>query len=537
MGEHNPANGTLVSIVITAVLLGSVFAAVPAAGATTGVSSDQAAATDALQENDTADDVDTYAVSQGGNCVEVVPYGDGSESVEEFYRYGLHWGQYSSQGTLEMQDVDESQLLIHDGSEGASIVFVHAEVGSERGGGKASVTLTDVSPDSEWAVRDDNYTYNNSDSFSKDGREARADWVWEENRTDGGAYRGLEAGDYEAVTIEPGFNVNARHGSLDTPLAIDVWRLRSADGETVQLALNEPVTVRPGSCEGVSTVVTTDSDDRYNATARNTVESDNVTFDTSLTAATDGVTLDRATVDHADGRSWYQLQLRASNESVVPDGSAPEEPLLFVESNSPQLDDSRDGVQYAVDLDAETLAEQDVRVSDVAMFQYRDGEWHRLDHRTDRQGDTWELRSTDADGFGPVAITELQPDFRTQDVTVSESKIDVGETVEITATLVNEGGGNGTHTVGLTMFGETVDQQSVAIPPGETREVTFTRTVESPGTYTIEVGNGKAELRVEGDGSGENQNSLPSSGSIPTELLAGGVIALLIVVGVGYRTG
>jgi len=537
MGEHNLGRARVVSIAVVVLMFGSLLAAIPAAGATPGTPAETGTTTHALQENDTGD-VDTYAVVQNGNCVEVEPYGDEDESVEEFYRYGLHWGLYSSQGTRDLQEWDESQLLVHDGSEGASLVFIHGEAGSETGGGVASMTLSGVSPESEWAVRDDNYTYNNSDSFVHDGREASVEWVWEENRTDGGAFRGLEAGDYGAVTIEPGFNENARHGSLDSPLTVETWRLRSADGATHTLALDQSVTVRPGPCDGVSTVVTADSGDRYSATVRNADESDNLSFDTSLTAATDGVSLDGVTVDHGDTGSWYQLQLRASNESLAPDGSAPEEPVFFVEPSSSQLDaGSLDGIQYRVGLDAATLAEQDVRVRDLAMFQYRDGEWHRIEILTNREGDNWELRTTDADGFGPVVVTELQPEIRTQEVTISESRIDAGDEVEITATLVNEGDGNGSYTAELRMFGETVDQQTVVVPPGETQTVTFTRTVESPGTYTVSVGDAETDLRVDGDGGASNGDGLSSTGSIPTELLAGGIVALLVVVGVGYRAG
>jgi hypothetical protein len=313
------------------------LAVIPAAAATQSGATEHGTATHALQENDTGD-VDTYAVEQGGNCVEVAPYGDESESVEEFYRYGLHWGLYSSQGTLDMQEWDESQLLVHGGSEGASLVFIHGAAGSETGGGVASMTLSGVSPESEWAVRDDNYTHNNSDSFTHDGREASVEWVWEENRTDGGAFRGLAAGDYGAVTIDPGFNENARHGTMNSPLTVATWRLRSADGQTYNLALDQPVTVRPGPCDAVSTVVTADSGDRFSATVRNADESDTVSLNTSLTAGTDGVSLDRATVNHGDTVSWYQFHARASNESLAPDGSAPEEPLLFVEPNSSRVD-------------------------------------------------------------------------------------------------------------------------------------------------------------------------------------------------------
>lgn len=530
MGGDGIAVGQLVSLALVALAVGSALAAVPAAGAADHAGAGSPAD---VQERDAPPDVETYAVTQGGNCVEVTPFGDGTETVSEFYEYGLHTGMYSSQGTRPYQDYDESQLFLYDGSEGGSVVFVHGEAGSELGGGVATMRLSGVPMAGEWAVRDDNYS-TRMDNFTHDGTSARADWWWDSNRTDGGAFRGLERGDYEAITLDPAFNQNAPYATLDTRPTIDDWVLRSADGETVQLAMNRPVTIRPGTCSGASIHVTANDTDRYGATVRNAPAADGTAFNASVSADA-GVSVDRITVDHGDA-SWFRVGLNRTNASAVADASPPAEPLLVVEPESPELaDGGLDGVEYVASVDADRIEAQDARPGDLAVFQHRDGEWQRLDHRVERRDGDLRLRTEDAESDGPVAVGRLRPSIRVTDVSLSSDAVSPGEDVEITATVANVGEGNGTHEVRLTMFDQTVDRRSVQVPPGEERSVAFTRSVESPGTYTVAVDDAEADLVIEGDG--DDDGAFASGGSAPPALVVGAVLSLLVAVVVGYRSG
>jgi hypothetical protein len=535
MGGHRDVYQRVAVVALVGIVLGSTAAAVPAAGAPAqATTSETGQVADAAPPNESAD-VDTYAVSQNGNCAEVTAFGDGSESVSEFYQYGSHSGLYSSQGTNAYQEYDESQLFLHNGNESGSIVFVHGEAGSERGGGQASVTATGLPDGAEWAVEDDDYD-TRDDNFTVDGERAHADWFWEDNRTDGGALRGLEQGDYEAVTMNVGFNDKAHHASLDASLTIDTWRVHSADGESYVLDPSEPLTIRPGSCDGPSTQVTTDEPDTYAATARDV--GDNATFDTGLSAENaSGVALDDVTVAPPANQSWFQVRLRATTENPVDAASGPEQPLVFVDPTGPQFEEPPEDVQYFVSLDDAELAERDIRPENVALFQYSDGEWRRVHHLTRRGEGERVIRSTNATGMDPVAVAVLQPDVRTQEITVSNETVESGEEFEVRATLVNEGPANSTYDTELRMFDETVDRASVLVPPGEQRTVTFTQSVESPGNYTVRVGDAETEIRVEGDGGEASEDGITAPGSVPlTVVLAGALVAALVVAGVGYRT-
>jgi PGF-CTERM protein/PGF-pre-PGF domain-containing protein len=98
---------------------------------------------------------------------------------------------------------------------------------------------------------------------------------------------------------------------------------------------------------------------------------------------------------------------------------------------------------------------------------------------------------------GTLTVKETIPaDTAVTGVSLSESTISAGETVEITATVENTGGEAGEQNVTLTMFDEEIATRSVEIPAGETTEVTFERRVDAAGNYTVEVNDRTADLGV-----------------------------------------
>jgi hypothetical protein len=179
----------------------------------------------------------TASIVQDGECRELTMYGDSTESISSYYDYRSHEtddvGRYSSYGTRELQRTSESQLFVYNGSQGISLAFVHDRLGDERGGGQMNATLTDLPADGEWAVEDDDYPRRN-DSFVREGDRSDVEWYWRDNRTDGGAFRGLSA---DGITVEAEFNDE-----------IQGWTARDADGDHVDLLMDSPVTVRAGGC-------------------------------------------------------------------------------------------------------------------------------------------------------------------------------------------------------------------------------------------------------------------------------------------------
>lgn len=198
-------------------------------------------------------DPGSVGVSQGGTCQTVTAYGDGSQTVSDFYDYRAGSGtEYSSYGTQDLQLTNTTQLLVYNGSDGLSLVVLHGKLNDGAGdGGHVTFDVSGLPSGGEWAVEDDTYD-GRDDNFEHSGSESHIDWFFAPNRTDGAAFRGL-GGDYDGITIEPGFNEQAHHwGDSSYPWTdrrTDSWILRTGPGETTSLSMTDSVTITPG-CGG-----------------------------------------------------------------------------------------------------------------------------------------------------------------------------------------------------------------------------------------------------------------------------------------------
>lgn len=215
----------------------------------------------------------TYVLRQGDRCLPLVPL-SGQVPVEEFYSYQLPDGvwdgangarddggpYYSSAGTRDLQRPDASLLFLYDGPGGLSLVVVHGSVESSReGGGSATFAFTGLPTDGHWVVKDDYYldpqtgqpAESNFDRWNVGGTDQTISWTWAADGTDGGAFRGL--GTDFAVGIDPAFNGAARRLEQNYEGRVTDWHLLSgdlADPDRYSLALDQPVTIQPGSCDG-----------------------------------------------------------------------------------------------------------------------------------------------------------------------------------------------------------------------------------------------------------------------------------------------
>ena len=205
---------------------------------------------------DAADVTDAkYVVEQGGDCVPVTPL-SGDETVESFYDYRTPntspSGLYSSYGTTDLQKPETSALFLYDGPDGLSLVVLHDKLRDETPGGSVTFDFDGLTG-GEWLVGDDVYDApSNYDRFRQTDDGWQVDWTWSSGRSDGGVYGTL--GDDFAVTVKPAFNeAAALHGEYYDGEITD-WQVLSGDGddpERVSLSMDEPITIRPGSCASV----------------------------------------------------------------------------------------------------------------------------------------------------------------------------------------------------------------------------------------------------------------------------------------------
>jgi hypothetical protein len=91
-------------------------------------------------------------------------------------------------------------------------------------------------------------------------------------------------------------------------------------------------------------------------------------------------------------------------------------------------------------------------------------------------------------GAGTIAAKPyIPPVFVVQNATVAASKAGPGEQVEVTATVTNNGGSNGTTKVILYVNGQEADSKGIALSSGQSTPVSFKVSRNDPGTYSVYV--------------------------------------------------
>lgn len=422
-------------------------------------------------------DGSTFAVAQGSTCTVVHPASDKTQNVSEWYDYRNPYTKpdsdlYSSFGTIDYQEHQGSVLMFYAGSEGTSMVLLHDQLGDEDAGSTVTFEFTRL-PSGEWAVRDDNYP-NQDDVWDISGSSATIDWMWAPNRSDGGAYLGLE--DLSGtIIVDARFNEDATYWgewfySDRESQRISTWTLKEGDGSVARsLALDRRVFIHRGSCQVTPPSASITGPEEVN---RGT----NVTFDAS--ESTDDMEI--------GGYEW---------------------------------DFNGDGETDAVTTDATVahsfMDEGRYNVTVTVFDTYGNGDTAELSVRVGSPSDG---NQTDSD----IRVTELS---------VDPDDPHVGDPIEFSAVVSNTGTTEGTMNVSLQLFGEVVETKQIRLAPGESTTVTFTRSISSNGTYTAVVGDERITVTV----SGSNDDGGPSDDDTDRGVMAPGfdwitaLVALLFV--------
>jgi len=105
------------------------------------------------------------------------------------------------------------------------------------------------------------------------------------------------------------------------------------------------------------------------------------------------------------------------------------------------------------------------------------------------------IHSLEINGLA-TTVTALEPaEFKVVSISVPPEAV-AGEATLIEAKVTNIGGVEGTYSAEQTLGGITIDTTEVIISAGATETVSFTCTIETPGTYTIELNGLTCTLEV-----------------------------------------
>jgi len=132
---------------------------------------------------------------------------------------------------------------------------------------------------------------------------------------------------------------------------------------------------------------------------------------------------------------------------------------------------------------------------------------------------------------GTFTVEEAAPPptpaaFTTSNLSISPTKVDVGKSVTISATIANTGDLAGSYEVTLKVNNVTVDTETVTLDGGASKTVTFTTSKDVAGTYTVSIDGLSGTFTVE-------EAVVPPPP--PTEInwwLIGGIIAGVVIAAV-----
>ncbi|WP_252718773.1 dockerin type I domain-containing protein [Haloarcula sp. CBA1122] len=199
-------------------------------------------------------------IEQGGDSYEVVPLSNG-QTIEKFYDYA----NAEINSPLPVAKSDTSRLFFWSGPNGLSLVLLQDK---PRDGSGAAVSFELYEfpiSDGSWVVRDD----------PGDNYGTTPDWSWNDDNTDGGAFRGELTN--ATFTIKPRFNEEAVRDPI-TPGQLNDWEVlsgRATDPTNESLAIDQNITISvPG-----------DPDENASSNVSGDTGSANITDD--LTSGTD----------------------------------------------------------------------------------------------------------------------------------------------------------------------------------------------------------------------------------------------------------
>ena len=92
-------------------------------------------------------------------------------------------------------------------------------------------------------------------------------------------------------------------------------------------------------------------------------------------------------------------------------------------------------------------------------------------------------------GFNGITTTTTTnlSNIVVQSATITSTKVSPGEKVDVTASVTNKGGSNGTSKVTLYINGQEADSKGITLTSGESTQVHFSVSQNDPGTYSVYV--------------------------------------------------
>jgi hypothetical protein len=161
---------------------------------------------------------------------------------------------------------------------------------------------------------------------------------------------------------------------------------------------------------------------------------------------------------------------------------------------------------------------------------YWDGsQWVALDTTVDTTAHTLSAEVSHFTTFAILAKLPPTPEayFEISKLNISPSQAATGENIIISAQVANTGGMSGEYQLTMNVEGLPEASQMVELAPGQSQEVSFSLTLDNPGSYQVEIGGLQGSFVVLAGGAGGFQWSLWLTIVITTTVLA--ALAFIVI--------
>jgi hypothetical protein len=339
----------------------------------------------------------------------------------------------------------------------------------------------------------------------------------------------------ETVTV--GLALDTRGATVGTQLGADEFSIEAKIAEPDEVEATGGATPQTGS--GPTTTVASPSADRREFVASGVESGAEVRF------RADGMAIDRenVTLEGIDltgvRNERIELDAEGSPDPFADAGAltAPTDPrpVGYFSLGYDFAPDEVDAVTIRFSADRDYLNATGTDPADVTLYRRTDaGDWEEkpvemVDEAVVRilglSEDRVHFRARTTE-FSTFAVAAREPRFDVSEATVTPEAVDPGENVTVRATVRNGGGAAGERAVTLTVDGDPIANETVALAPNETATVAFRPTVETTGAYELAVEDTSVGTLLVGDpgdepagDDGENSETTGGSdaGSAPTE--------------------
>lgn len=333
-----------------------------------------------------------------------------------------------------------------------------------------------------------------------------------------------DEGEYRWIYVAAGNATSERYVQTGT-----TWLLESEEEEETEEEETETGGSEGSNDEDVNESFCESQPDPSLAVSGNTVtgtvdcieEGSDVGLELGLTAS-DGpreVTFERFNVTAANAARDVYANL--SGSTALPD-DAPAKPdgyrtLGYLSVGFENLTDSSSGT-VTFEVPNSTLADVDVDREAVTFLRLADGEWETVE-TTHVEGSRFQA---DAAGFSTFAVGVEFADLDLTHASLTATEVPIGDPVEVSARVRNNGSRVGTTSVEVTANEQLRETAEISVEGGETITETIPVTFEAPGNYTMAVDDIEAGTVNVTDPANETGG--------PEELAGGAALPLLVVV-------